>query len=319
VTQPDEQRPSGAQRAAEAAVAVEALRRAAPDPWLTLRWRRVAALATLESRLWHSYTAALREWLPQVASRVLSYGMIDPIAAEAMRPAFGREVDRIVSGEISDAFRQGWTVAFEDARRAAPGDHVALHTPVPPGHVALHTPVPPGHVERYLQGVRNRLVNVPDAVYRQITSEIAAGTGEGESMPELAARVHRILSAEGSATWTNRAVVVARTETIGAYNAGTLAGFKGFAATAGGDWEKGWLATHDHRVRPTHLAADLGTPGTGQRVPLDEPFSVGGAALMHPGDPSGPPEEVIQCRCSMVLVRPGEHVNLSNRQGKGPQ
>ena len=69
-----------------------------------------------------------------------------------------------------------------------------------------------------------------------------------------------------------------------------------------------WLATSDSRTRPTHRAAE------GQRVPVGQPFIVGGAELRFPGDPSGPPQEVIQCRCTMLLVEPGESVDLSNRQ-----
>jgi hypothetical protein len=57
---------------------------------------------------------------------------------------------------------------------------------------------------------------------------------------------------------------------------------------------KQWVARHDERTRPTHVAAD------GQRVPLDQPFNVGGAALMHPGDRSGPVGETINCRCVTI-------------------
>lgn len=67
-------------------------------------------------------------------------------------------------------------------------------------------------------------------------------------------------------------------------------------------------STEDHRTRTTHRAAD------GQRVALASPFIVGGAELMFPGDPSGPPQETIQCRCSLLLVEQGESVDMSNRQ-----
>ena len=141
----------------------------------------------------------------------------------------------------------------------------------------------------------------------------------GASIQELTARVETVLSDEQISRWRNRSLVIARTEAIGAYNAGTHAGFLSYAAQLGGQWEHGWLCTHDERTRPTHLAADIGTPGTGQRVPLGEPFAVGEALLDHPGasGPSALPEEVIQCRCSQVLLRPGEQLDLSNRHGKG--
>ena len=56
-----------------------------------------------------------------------------------------------------------------------------------------------------------------------------------------------------------------------------------------------WLSTGDERTRGSHSAAN------GQRRGLQEPFLVGsGALLQYPGDPSGPPEETIQCRCTLT-------------------
>jgi hypothetical protein len=39
-------------------------------------------------------------------------------------------------------------------------------------------------------------------------------------------------------------------------------------------------------------------------VPADKPYTVGGNALMYPGDPAGPPQETINCRCRSVTVIP---------------
>ncbi|QGJ88877.1 MuF-like minor capsid protein [Microbacterium phage Teamocil] len=57
---------------------------------------------------------------------------------------------------------------------------------------------------------------------------------------------------------------------------------------------KQWVARHDERTRHTHAAAD------GQRVPIDQTFTVGGASLDHPGDRRGPIGEVINCRCVTI-------------------
>lgn len=54
------------------------------------------------------------------------------------------------------------------------------------------------------------------------------------------------------------------------------------------------------RTRPTHVEAD------GQVRDMDEPFDIGDAKLMFPGDPAARdthPEEVINCRCN-VLYEP---------------
>lgn len=59
---------------------------------------------------------------------------------------------------------------------------------------------------------------------------------------------------------------------------------------------KRWRSRHDDRVRSSHREAD------GQAVALDDPFRVGGAELMYPGDPKGPAGEVLNCRCEMYLI-----------------
>lgn len=59
---------------------------------------------------------------------------------------------------------------------------------------------------------------------------------------------------------------------------------------------KQWVAHHDDRTRPTHLAAD------GQTVPTHVPFVVGGERLMYPGDRQGSPEETYFCRCVVIAV-----------------
>lgn len=93
-------------------------------------------------------------------------------------------------------------------------------------------------------------------------------------------------------TWQTRATRIARTETVGAYNAGSLD-----AAQLEGAGVKRWVATADDRTRDDHLDAD------GECVPTDDPFTVGGEAMLMPGDPSAPPEQTVNCRCTMVYAR----------------
>lgn len=64
--------------------------------------------------------------------------------------------------------------------------------------------------------------------------------------------------------------------------------------------ESVWLATLDGKTRPTHWAA------WGQRVPIGTAFTVGAASLMFPGDPTGPPEEVKNCRCRLGILAKDE-------------
>ena len=66
----------------------------------------------------------------------------------------------------------------------------------------------------YLTDVRNRMVNTPDTVFRQIAESIRQGTEQGESVDELRDRVEHLLSINNTGTWTNRAATVARTECL---------------------------------------------------------------------------------------------------------
>lgn len=63
------------------------------------------------------------------------------------------------------------------------------------------------------------------------------------------------------------------------------------AAGARGTRNKRWVTMHDGAVRETHAAVD------GQSRPIAAPFNVGGYELRFPGDPVGPPEIWINCRC----------------------
>lgn len=90
-----------------------------------------------------------------------------------------------------------------------------------------------------------------------------------------------------------RARTIARTEIGAAQNMAVVE-----AANASGiRFEQVWCSAEDERTRPSHAAAD------GQRRGQGEAFEVGGARLERPGDPNAPADEVINCRCT-VLVEP---------------
>jgi hypothetical protein len=141
----------------------------------------------------------------------------------------------------------------------------------------------------YLAEVHNRMVGISDEVYDMVAGQVAQGVNLGEGIPQLTQRVDDVLSTSDSALWPNRATVVARTESMGALNSSRFDAFKAVAEETGTAMEKVWLSTIDDRTRDTHDEAD------GQRVPVTDPFVVGGAAIDFPGDPAGPAEEVIQC------------------------
>ena len=87
----------------------------------------------------------------------------------------------------------------------------------------------------------------------------------------------------------NRIPTITETTAVGAFEAGQLQ-----AWLLSGVPYKTWLSQRDGRVRPSHIVAD------GQVVDVAEPFLVGNALMQHPGDPSGPASEVVNCRCTML-------------------
>lgn len=161
----------------------------------------------------------------------------------------------------------------------------------------------------YLNEVGNRLRHVPDEVYALVVREVEEGIARGEGIPDITRRVQSVLTSTGTPYWKNRALTVARTETLAAVNAGTYHGAIADAAERGDPAPfKVWLATADQRTRPTHKEADQ------QQVPLHSPFKVGGADLLFPGDPRGPAQEVIMCRCTLLPVVLGETIDWADRQ-----
>jgi len=125
----------------------------------------------------------------------------------------------------------------------------------------------------------------------KLAAEISDGLQSGESMAEIADRVSAATAGVYDNMSQNRAMVIARTETAASVNAGQYEVYKGEGVE-----RKEWLATQDDRTRDIHAAAD------GQVVGIDEPFIVGGEALMYPLDPNGSAENVINCRCTIVPV-----------------
>lgn len=260
------------------------------DPWLPERLAAMADVVAAEREIRDAFWASLSGWLVEVGRAVLRGERPNPDAVWARVPAWGAAVDALLRGQISKAVGIAFRRILGDGYR---WDQRAS-------------------VVQYLAQVRNRLVRIPEEVFDLVAREVSVGVNLGESIPQLRARIDEILSTTGSERWPNRATVVARTEAIGALNAGRADAFRAIGEQDPDlEFEQIWLATDDSRTRHTHVIAD------GQRQPLGHPFHVGGFDLMFPGDPTGPPQEVIQCRCSLLLVERGESVDMSNRQFRG--
>lgn len=138
---------------------------------------------------------------------------------------------------------------------------------------------------------------------RQIQSNCLQGILQGESIPEIAERISKITMQEAKST-----IRYARTMTTGAENAGRIDSYKR-AENKGIEIEQQWLATLDNRTREEHREMD------GEHVKIGEKFSNG---CEYPGDPSGDPGEVWNCRCTLIPLLIGNDnedvTDLSERE-----
>jgi SPP1 gp7 family putative phage head morphogenesis protein len=120
---------------------------------------------------------------------------------------------------------------------------------------------------------------------KKINAETLQGILQGESMDKISKRLRNVQEMNRT-----QAIRSARTIVTGAENKGRQDSYAR-AEADGIILQKEWLATNDGRTRHSHAALD------GAIVDQDKKFDNG---LMYPGDPSGRPEEVYNCRCSVV-------------------
>lgn len=258
------------------------------DPHLPQRLRAQKFIREGEQRIGRTWFRSATRFLDRVRRPVLADGRIDPTRVGQERQFWTEEVDAEILPEIGGVLSSAWR------RVTAAGD--------PPRDPFVST---------YLNEAGNRMRNTPDEVYGMIVAEVERGIREGLALERVRDEIQLILTSTGTPLWRNRAMTVARTETMGAVNAGVFRGAQLEAEVRGDPAPfKQWVSTEDQRTRPTHVAADQ------QRTLLSEPFRVGGASLLFPGDPRGPAAEVINCRCSILPVVLGETIDWTDRQSR---
>lgn len=269
-----------------------------PQSWAAQKLIALTQLAAAEAKLFGRLWDLLKEWGAKLHGAVFGHHHAAPGAGIGPDPLGVYATTDWLADQLTpvlDDIEEIWTDGYAGIPEAP--------EVIPDGQWGSR---------QAIAAARNRLVRVPDSVYRHINGATLKATTEGWSMPDLAAEVERLLGEHGQETWRNRAMTIARTEALAAYNGGKFASFAAIAGSVPGDWEKVWLATHDHRTRPSHTERG---GGDGQRVPLFAPFRIGEPPtdLMFPGWPLGRADEIINCRCSILLVEPGESVDMSDR------
>lgn len=256
------------------------------DPDLPARMRASAFIRDAERRMQQAWFRSATRWMDRVRPTVTGGGQVRPANVGQGRAFWGQLMAEEVLPQSASLFAR---VRNRVTGRAEP--------------------VTDPEAAAFLNEAGNRLVRLPDEVYALVVREVEEGIARGESVPDITQRVNTVLTATGSERWPHRAVTVARTEVMAAVNAGAYAGAVRDAERRGDPAPfKLWLATEDKRTRPTHVEAD------GQRTLLTSPFIVGGAQLQFPGDPRGPAQEVINCRCTFLPVTLGETIDWTDRQ-----
>jgi hypothetical protein len=241
----------------------------------------------LEQRLRAEIARAMREMAERFAitgetlaprDHVENLTAIYQAMAIATITAFGiRILDVGMAKAAPYTFDNGKTFAF------ARGSGVRVETK---DFAATMTRLALGYINSEM--MRQRITNVADTTRSQIVSAVARGYDDGLGQVGVAGYIRDLIPSISG----YRAGMIARTETHGAANYGSISA----AAETGLRLRKEWISAEDERTRVSHADAN------GQIVEQADAFDVGGEALMYPGDPGGAAAEVINCRCTTGFI-----------------
>lgn len=137
-----------------------------------------------------------------------------------------------------------------------------------------------------------KIVSIKGTLLDEIKKVVSNAVLDALVLPQIAKLIQDTVNKKGFYRW--QALRIARTETTSAMNS---------AMEAAGEesnlvMNKIWISAGDGNERETHAALD------GAVVGMNDKFENG---LQYPGDPSGEPEEIINCRCTFAYepVRDG--------------
>lgn len=239
----------------------------------------------LQKKLPASYTEEqIKRWRQGfIREAIRQSGMIDRIAQE-LKKAGGK-----VSAEIQAEMARVYQAGREEVSGMLP-ESVR-------GSFSMYSEEQVSMIMRDSQTPFEKMAYVKladdDLPLRRLQSEMAQATILGESQDQI---IRRIRTVTGQSV--RQARTVAQTERTRIQSQSRQTALSD-AAKLGVNVKKRWSATGVN-TRDTHLYLD------GMVVNEGEPFiSSSGAALMYPGDPSAPAEEVINCHCVLVPVVEG--------------
>lgn len=149
--------------------------------------------------------------------------------------------------------------------------------------------------DRWIQGLirakESKVAAIEITTRRRLVKTLTEGIGKGETVTDLATRVHAVLGGDRS-----RALTIARTESGQAVSVARFA-----AASAAGAQVKAWKTGSNPRA--SHIVAGQRYKLPAGAIPMDEAFEVGNDRLMYPRDPNGSAGEIINCNCILFTFR----------------
>lgn len=211
-------------------------------------------------------------------------GMRDELTETYMK------ADKVAGGLIQDATYEAYAFnhnygVFEAERGAKVDTNYTLYTKDSVARLVKDNPdllPPPG--KRTSEAIRSGALRRWNQ--QQIQSVMTQAMIQGKSIPKIAKDLAERVGERNSYSH----IRAARTMVTSAENAGRLDSYRR-SQDMGIEMQKQWMATHDGRTRHSHRDID------GETIPIEEEF---GNGLMFPADPDGPPEEVYNCRCTLV-------------------
>lgn len=142
--------------------------------------------------------------------------------------------------------------------------------------------------------------DVNSATLGMVKSELESSLRDGDTISQLTKKLKPLFG-------RNRARRVARTEILGATEAGHFIGWKETGVVNQKRWHNQQIPPDGvGSVRESHWTNSSGQPMDGYTVDFDEDFLLGsGNGASFPRDPRLPAGDRVNCRCMMVPVIPG--------------
>jgi len=137
--------------------------------------------------------------------------------------------------------------------------------------------------------------NVSKTTTEKVMKIIEKGIAKGLTIDKITPMIAEKLVSVDEDEALRRARTIARTETLTAVSVGKAAAMRNVKEILP-DVKKQWITANDERVRDTHVDNEEMGP-----LDMEEKFSNG---LKFPRDPSGAPEETINCRCDILMLPP---------------